>query len=339
MSTLQFANTHNLVAYLAKPTESKGFEQIVDFLNAHPIRYALTINPTIYVSHIKQFWTTAKSKAVNGEVQIHALVDGMKVIITESSVRRDLQLVDENDKQLDGLPTHKEKYDVLFYTKKVFANIKRIGKGFFGVNTPRSDEDSLTHFELMKICTTLQKKVLDLEDELKRTKTTQQTKINDLEKSIKDVGEEKVVEVVTTIKILIDTVVDAAQVTTAIVDVPVSAAEIIVTTAPTITVESTKTNVEVAQVSKRKGVMIQEPEETTTTKTIYSQQPQVDDKGKGKAKLVKPEMPNKRKHQISADKELAKKLQAEMQAKIDKEDRLARERERERERSKGARIK
>nr|GEV85598.1 ribonuclease H-like domain-containing protein [Tanacetum cinerariifolium] len=40
------------------------------------------------------------------------------------------------DKQLDGLPTHKEKYDVSFHNKKVFANMKRIGKGFFGKETP-----------------------------------------------------------------------------------------------------------------------------------------------------------------------------------------------------------
>nr|GEX25005.1 putative ribonuclease H-like domain-containing protein [Tanacetum cinerariifolium] len=70
--------------------------------------------------------------------------------------------------------------------------------------------------------------------------------------------------------------------------------------------------------------MIQEPEETTT-KTTSSQQPQVQDKGKRKTKLIEePEFPKKRKHQIRADKELPKKLQAE----IDKEDMLARERER-----------
>nr|GEX58244.1 hypothetical protein [Tanacetum cinerariifolium] len=40
------------------------------------------------------------------------------------------------DKQLDGLPTHKEKYDVLFHTKKVFANKKRISKGFSSKETP-----------------------------------------------------------------------------------------------------------------------------------------------------------------------------------------------------------
>ncbi|GJT82405.1 putative ribonuclease H-like domain-containing protein [Tanacetum coccineum] len=82
--------------------ESDGFEQIVDFLNAHPIRYALAINPTIYISCIEQFWSTVKAKTINGEEQLHALVDGKKIIISESSVRRDLQLADEEG--VDCLP-------------------------------------------------------------------------------------------------------------------------------------------------------------------------------------------------------------------------------------------
>ncbi|GKD79896.1 hypothetical protein Tco_1342517, partial [Tanacetum coccineum] len=94
MSNLKFAETHNLVAFLEKPEESDGFEGIIDFLNASSIRYALTVNPTIYTSCIKQFWATAKAKTINGEVQIQALVDGKKVIITETSVRRALQLKD-----------------------------------------------------------------------------------------------------------------------------------------------------------------------------------------------------------------------------------------------------
>ncbi|GJS60025.1 hypothetical protein Tco_0654809 [Tanacetum coccineum] len=42
----------------------------------------------------EQLWTTAKVKIVNGEVQIQALVDKKKVIITKTSVRSDLQLED-----------------------------------------------------------------------------------------------------------------------------------------------------------------------------------------------------------------------------------------------------
>ncbi|GJX43291.1 hypothetical protein Tco_0259967 [Tanacetum coccineum] len=95
MSILQFADTHNLVAFLAKPAESEGLEQVVDFLNAHTIKYALTVNPTIYTSCIEQFWATFKVKMVNGEQQLQALVDGKKIVVTEASVKRDLQLDDE----------------------------------------------------------------------------------------------------------------------------------------------------------------------------------------------------------------------------------------------------
>ncbi|GJY52739.1 hypothetical protein Tco_0443586 [Tanacetum coccineum] len=94
MSNLNFAETHILVAFLEKPKESDGFEGIIDFLNASSIRYVLTVNPTIYTSCIKQFWATAKAKTVNGEMQIQALVDGKKLIVTETSVRRALQLKD-----------------------------------------------------------------------------------------------------------------------------------------------------------------------------------------------------------------------------------------------------
>ncbi|GKD21676.1 hypothetical protein Tco_1223379 [Tanacetum coccineum] len=38
--------------------------------------------------------STVKAKTVNGEVKLQALVDGKKIIITESTVRRDLQLED-----------------------------------------------------------------------------------------------------------------------------------------------------------------------------------------------------------------------------------------------------
>ncbi|GKB83968.1 hypothetical protein Tco_0950863 [Tanacetum coccineum] len=102
MTTLPFADTHNLVAFLDKPAESEGFEQIVDFLNASSIRYALTVNPIIYTSCIQQFWATVKVKTVNGEVQLQALVDGKKIIITESTIRRDLQL--EDAEGIDCLP-------------------------------------------------------------------------------------------------------------------------------------------------------------------------------------------------------------------------------------------
>ncbi|GKE59479.1 hypothetical protein Tco_1498664 [Tanacetum coccineum] len=61
MANLKFADTHNMVAFLSKPAENEGFEQI-----------------------------------------LQALVDGKKIIITESIVRRDLQL--EDAEGVDCLP-------------------------------------------------------------------------------------------------------------------------------------------------------------------------------------------------------------------------------------------
>nr|GEW24464.1 uncharacterized mitochondrial protein AtMg00810-like [Tanacetum cinerariifolium] len=94
MSTSTFAKTYNLIAYLEKPIESEGFKQIIDFLNGSSVKYALTVRPTIYTSRIKQFWTTAKVKKVDDEVRIQALVDGKRVNINESSIRRTLRLDD-----------------------------------------------------------------------------------------------------------------------------------------------------------------------------------------------------------------------------------------------------
>ncbi|GKE65819.1 hypothetical protein Tco_1519980, partial [Tanacetum coccineum] len=51
MSTPKFTETHNLVAFLEKPKESSGFEEIIDFLNASYVQYALAVNPTIYTTY------------------------------------------------------------------------------------------------------------------------------------------------------------------------------------------------------------------------------------------------------------------------------------------------
>ncbi|GKD74253.1 putative ribonuclease H-like domain-containing protein, partial [Tanacetum coccineum] len=49
-----------------------------------------------------EFWATVKAKTINGEVQLQALVDGKKIIITESIMRRDLQ--QEDTEGIDCLP-------------------------------------------------------------------------------------------------------------------------------------------------------------------------------------------------------------------------------------------
>nr|GEV73854.1 hypothetical protein [Tanacetum cinerariifolium] len=102
-----------MIAFLTKSDASVGFDQIVDFLNAQVIHYALMVNPTIYFSCIKQFWATAFVKRVNDVVKLQALIDRKKVIITEDIIQQALQLDDANG--VECLPT-----------EEIFAELVRI---------------------------------------------------------------------------------------------------------------------------------------------------------------------------------------------------------------------
>ncbi|GJY37561.1 hypothetical protein Tco_0423925 [Tanacetum coccineum] len=93
-----------MVAYLEKSTGSAGFHQIIDFINRSHICYALTKKPEVCVSFIKQFWRTAEILTDDdGNVKIHATVDGHSLSITEGSLRRHLKLDDQEG--LISLPT------------------------------------------------------------------------------------------------------------------------------------------------------------------------------------------------------------------------------------------
>nr|GEV07936.1 ribonuclease H-like domain, reverse transcriptase, RNA-dependent DNA polymerase [Tanacetum cinerariifolium] len=143
------------------------------------VGYALTASSTIRTSYIKQFWTTAKVKTINNEVRIQNLIDEKWINIKESSICRILKLDDAegtsclaNAEIFDGLAKmgyeklskslpssrlsshlngkvqllklgdmsyHKNIYDNPSLTKKVFANMKRVGTGFSGIVTPLFD--------------------------------------------------------------------------------------------------------------------------------------------------------------------------------------------------------
>ncbi|GKC66231.1 hypothetical protein Tco_1098829 [Tanacetum coccineum] len=92
-----------MVACLEKTDENAEFHQIVDFLSTCSIRYALNVSPTIYASYIEQFWNIATSKTVNSVKQIHVIVDGNAVVISESSVTSGLLFNDEDEPQIKSL--------------------------------------------------------------------------------------------------------------------------------------------------------------------------------------------------------------------------------------------
>ncbi|GKC20514.1 hypothetical protein Tco_1022664 [Tanacetum coccineum] len=95
MANLRYLDKHNMVAFLKKPNESVGFSEIVDFLKGTSLRYALTHNPTIYDSLVKQFWQTATVRTLaNGTQELVASINNKEYTITEASVRSKLQLED-----------------------------------------------------------------------------------------------------------------------------------------------------------------------------------------------------------------------------------------------------
>ncbi|GKC58072.1 retrovirus-related pol polyprotein from transposon TNT 1-94 [Tanacetum coccineum] len=170
MSTLKFAETHNLVTLWEKPEERNRFEEIVDFLNASSIRYALTVNPTIYTSCIKQLWATVKwkffiytipqclSAKTTSWNEFSSTMASAIIYLATNQIFNFSKYVFDNmvknleggvkflmylrfvqvflDKQVEHMCKHKEIYVTPSHTKKIFANIKREGKGFSGRITP-----------------------------------------------------------------------------------------------------------------------------------------------------------------------------------------------------------
>ncbi|GJR90515.1 hypothetical protein Tco_0214526 [Tanacetum coccineum] len=95
MAQLKYCDKHNQVGFLRKPDESAGFAEIVDFLRGSNLKYALTNNPNIHDSLVKQFWQTATATTlVDGTLELKATIDTIEYTITEASIRSKLQLAD-----------------------------------------------------------------------------------------------------------------------------------------------------------------------------------------------------------------------------------------------------
>nr|GEY88188.1 reverse transcriptase domain-containing protein [Tanacetum cinerariifolium] len=101
------------------------------------IYYALTVSPHIYILCIKQFWNTASVKRLGDITRLQALVDKKKIVISEAVICESLQLNDAGGvNQVRDLSTHTTRFISPALTQKVFANMRRVGKGFSGIETP-----------------------------------------------------------------------------------------------------------------------------------------------------------------------------------------------------------
>nr|GFC40095.1 hypothetical protein [Tanacetum cinerariifolium] len=85
-----------MVAILEKGEFNIDFHPMVDFIAASPLRYALTIKPTVFISHIRQFWSTARIETTDEGTHILAIVDGIQRTVSEASLKRNLKLRDKD---------------------------------------------------------------------------------------------------------------------------------------------------------------------------------------------------------------------------------------------------
>ncbi|GJV59085.1 hypothetical protein Tco_1465185 [Tanacetum coccineum] len=204
-----------------------------------------------------------------------------------------------------------------------------------------SGEDRLKLNELMELYTNLSQRVLDLEN----TKTSQATKITKLKERIKklkrrnksrtlglkrlrkgrkmaDIDADEEVTLIDETQGRND---DNLMFDIGVLDEQEVKVEKVVSTAKVTTASAITTTVD--ELTLARGVIVQEPSEftTTTSPSQPSQLPQAKDKGK--EKMVEPEKPLKKKDKILIDEEIAQRLQEELQAELEEEEMLARQKE------------
>nr|GEV65829.1 DNA-directed RNA polymerase II subunit RPB7 [Tanacetum cinerariifolium] len=277
------------------------------------------------------------------------------------------------DNQVEGMARHKKMYVISSHTKKIFANMRRIGAGFSGkkqkprrkqrketevshdesedednVPTPSSDplpngEDSYTLHELMVFCTSLQEQrkpssrglrrlmkigsgrrvkttlendslgtqedtskqgrmieEIDQDDEIALDADTQGRKNDDEIFRVDDLTGE---EVVTTAA---DKV--SAAPTTDVTEDDITMAQALTalkSVKPTIPAAATKVTTAVLT-PRAKGIVFHKQKQSHIPIVFSS-------KDKGKAKIIEPDVPIKKKYHIRMDEEYAKQLEAEEQ--------------------------
>nr|GEV91714.1 hypothetical protein [Tanacetum cinerariifolium] len=378
-----------MVAYLSKSDASEGFNQIIVFLNESSIKYALTVNPNIYVSCIKQFWTTFAVKKVNDVMRFQALVNKKKVVVTEATIREALCLDDAEGVECKGFSgVETPLFEAMLVAHKVSKGVADEehdeGVPAGGVVTegdvsaaydevPTADEEPFIPSPTPP--TPPPQPSHDIPSTSQRVKTSDETDVSnqermiaemdqdadvvlkddkeavdnvkdvqdDIDKSAQDQGRkaesqaeiykidlehankvlsmkedetkpadvQKIVDVVTTAKLITKVVTTACETITA-ASTNITAAEAQVST---VTLTAAPSRVTAAPSRRRKEVVIRDPQEESTTSTMIPAETKSKDKGKGI--LVEEPKPLKKQAQIEQDEKYARELEAELNKNID----------------------
>nr|GEV82655.1 hypothetical protein [Tanacetum cinerariifolium] len=240
-------------------------------------------------------------------------------------------------KQIEGLSNRERKYVAPSHTKKIFRNMRRTWKGFSERITPLFP----TMLVQSQIENVVDKAVYkELDDSLVRAVITAssleaeqdsgnvnktQSKVTPNESSSQRTDSGGGLRCLEAMR---DTIAQTrSERVFKLSDDSLLARVSTATTTATISIDEVTLAQALAELkhtkpkAKAKGIVFYEPEESTTiTKTI----PKPKSQDKGKAIMIEELVKLKKKDQIMIDEEVSLKLQAELQAKFDKEQRLAR---------------
>nr|GEZ80057.1 hypothetical protein [Tanacetum cinerariifolium] len=218
------------------------------------------------------------------------------------------------------LSTHTTKYISPALTQKVFANMRRVGKGCSGVETPLfkgmlvarvpEEQSDAEEHSTDGGSRSRDYKAEDKGDEA--GKGQQGRMIDELDRDEGVVlmsekeekkAEEEAVEVVTTTKLIIEVVAAVSEI--------VSAATIV----PAATKTAASVKLVIPSTRRRRGVVIRDPEEESSAKTPT----EAKSKDKGKGIMVEELTPIKKKQQVELDEAYARKLHEKLNQNIDLE--------------------
>nr|GEU86101.1 hypothetical protein [Tanacetum cinerariifolium] len=329
-------------------TTASSLEAEQDSGNINRTQSMVTLNEPL-----PQGTSTAKVKKVNGQEQIQALVDKQKVIIMEESIRCDLKFDDvegtaclPNDiifkelarmcakttawnefsstmasdiiyKHVEGMAKHKEIYVISSHTKKIFANMRRQGQGFSGNVTPLFETMMVTAQE--EVGESSGKDSLGAQEDASKQRKGIEDIDQDAEIVLVDESQGRMHDAymfgVDDLEVTAANVEDNAALTTATtanVDDELTLAKTLIE----IKVAKPKVISTAITTPKAKGIIFHEQVQVHIPTVISS-------KDKGKAQMIEPEKPLKKKDQIALDEEVARKAGQELEQESAKKQKLA----------------
>ncbi|GJW69481.1 hypothetical protein Tco_0123905 [Tanacetum coccineum] len=121
IQVIKIHTDHNVSDLLTKAFDVSKFNFFIASIGLLNLRRLELKGYLINNGYADLFWNTATSKTVNSVKQIHAIVDGKAIVITESSVRNDL-LFDDEDVNIKDLKNNRTR------AKKVTGSLPQTSK-------------------------------------------------------------------------------------------------------------------------------------------------------------------------------------------------------------------